>query len=158
MDAATLLHAHCATSRGGDALHLPDWTLGDWQALLVHAEIVRVDRGDALVRLGEQERAVYFVIDGALEVAPSTGRGDTLGPVLRELPGSMFGEVSLFDGLPRSASVWAIQPTTLLRITHDGVQAFSRQQPVLANALLWAMGRVLAGRLRQGEARQRRSA
>lgn len=156
MDAATLLHAHCAESRGGDALFLPDWTLGDWRALLAHAETVQVARGDALVRQGEQERAVYFVIDGVLEASPSTGHGETLGPVLRELPGSMFGEVSLFDGLPRSASVWAIQPTTLLRLSHAGLQAFSRQQPVQANALLWAMARVLAGRLRQGEARQRR--
>lgn len=156
MDAAAFLHAHCAGNEAGDALYLPNWSVEDWQALLDHAQTVKVDGGDALMRLGEQERALYFVIEGALEVSPSTGRGDTLGPVFRELPGSMFGEVSLFDGMPRSASVWAIEPTTLLRVTYDGLQAFAAEHMALANELLFAMGRVLAMRLRRGEARNRR--
>lgn len=156
MDAAAFLHAHRADDHAGDGLFLPNWSVEDWRSLLAHAQTVKVDSGDALVRFGEQERALYFVIDGALEVSPSTGRGDTLGPVFRELPGSMFGEVSLFDGLPRSASVWAIKPTTLLRLTYGGLQAFTAEHMALANELLFAMGRVLAMRLRRGEARNRR--
>ena len=156
MDAAAFLHAHRADDQAGDGLLLPNWSVEDWWALLSHAQSVEVDSGDALMRLGEQERALYFVIEGALEVSPSTGRGDTLGPVFRELPGSMFGEVSFFDGLPRSASVWAIKSTTLLRLSYSAFQAFTAQHMKLASDLLFAMGRVLAMRLRRGEARNRR--
>ena len=125
----------------------------DWRALLSHTEAVQVASGDALVRLGEEERALYFVVDGALEVSQSTGRTDTLGPLFRELPGSVFGEVSLFDGLPRSASVWAIKPTSLLRLSYDELQAVTSQHVTLANDLLFALGQVLAMRVRLAKAR-----
>lgn len=156
MDAAAFFHEHCADNRAGDSLYLPRWSVEDWQALFSYAQAVKVDSGQALMRLGEQERALYFVVEGALEVSPSTGRGDTLGTLIRELPGSVFGEVSLFDGMPRTASVWAIKPTTLLRLSYDGLQAFTAEHLALANELVFGLGRVLAMRLRQGEARNRR--
>ena len=153
MDSATFFHGHCADTGAGDTLHLPRWTVEDWRALLSHTQAVQVASGDTLIRLGEQERALYFVVDGALEVSQSTGRSDTLGALFRELPGSVFGEVSLFDGLPRSASVWAIKPTSLLRLSHDELQAFTAAHLTLANDLLFALGRVLALRVRLAKAR-----
>jgi len=156
MEAATFFQQHCTDDRASDSLHLKNWSVDDWRALFSHAQTISVPTGTALVRTGEQERALYFVLDGALEVSPSTGRGDTLGPLFRERPGSVFGEISLFDGLPRTASVWAIQPSTLLRLTYDGLQAFTTQHAALANDLVFALGRVLATRMRRGEARNRR--
>jgi CRP/FNR family transcriptional regulator, cyclic AMP receptor protein len=153
MDAATFFHDHCSDTGAGDTLHLPRWTVEDWRALLSHTEVVQVASGDALVRLGEQERALYFVVDGALEVSQSSGRSDTFGTLFRELPGSVFGEVSLFDGLPRSASVWAIKPTSLLRLSHEKFVAFTAEHMSLANDLLFALGRVLALRVRLAKAR-----
>ena len=147
MDAATFFHDHCADTGAGDTLHLPRWTVDDWRALFSHTQTVQVASGDTLIRLGEQERALYFVVDGALEVSQSTGRSDTLGALFRELPGSVFGEVALFDGLPRSASVWAIKPTSLLRLSYDDLVAFTAQHMALANELLFALGRVLAMRV-----------
>ena len=75
--------------------------------------------------------------------------------MFRELPGSVFGEVALFDGLPRSASVWAIKPTSLPRLRHDDLVAFTAQHMALANDLLFALGRVLAMRVRSNKARGR---
>lgn len=158
MDAATFFHEHCARDQAGDTLHLPHWTVENWRALLSHTQAVRVASGDTLIRLGEQERALYFVVDGALEVSQSTGRSDTLGSMFREMPGSVFGEVALFDGLPRSASVWAIKPTSLLRLRHDDLVAFTAQHMALANDLLFALGRVLAMRVRLATARSQRPA
>ena len=153
MDAATLFHDHCADTGASDTLHLPRWTVEDWRALFSHTQAVQVASGDTLIRLGEQERAVYFVVDGALEVSQSTGRSDTLGSMFREVSGSVFGEVSLFDGLPRSASVWAIKPTLLLRLRYNELQAFTAQHVALANDLLFKLGRVLAMRVRLVKAR-----
>ena len=153
MDAATFFHDHCADTGAGDTLQLPRWTVENWRALFSHTEAVQVASGDALVRLGEQERALYFVVDGAMEVSQSSGRSDTFGTLFRELPGSVFGEVSLFDGLPRSASVWAIKPTSLLRLSYDEFVAFTAEHTSLANDLLFALGRVLAMRVRLAKTR-----
>ena len=112
-----------------------------------------VTSGDGLIRLGKQERALHFVVDGALEVSQSTGRSDTLGSMFRKLPDSVFGKVALFDGLPRSASVWAIKPTSLLRLSYDDLRAFTAEHVTLANELLFALGRVMALRVRVAKAR-----
>lgn len=62
-------------------------------------------------------------------------------------------EVSLFDDLPRYASVWAIKPTSLLRLPYDEFVAFKAERMPLANDLLFALGRVLALRVRLAKAR-----
>jgi len=93
------------------------------------------------------------MVSGALEVTQSSGRNDTFGTRFRGLPGSVFGEVSLFDGQPRSASVWAVKPMSLLRLRCDEFVAFTAEHMSLANDLLFALGRVLALRMRLAKAR-----
>jgi CRP/FNR family transcriptional regulator, cyclic AMP receptor protein len=153
MDAAAFCQ-HCATDRGGDALHLPGWAVADWQALFEQAQPVSLASGQVLIKRGQSERALYFVMDGALEVTAGAGQGEALGSMMRELPGSVIGEISFFDGRPRTASVWATQPTQLLRLDHDGWQRFATAHPTLGHQLLFALGRVLAFRMRRGEERR----
>ena len=154
-DAASLFLQHCGRERGGGSLYLPDWTLADWQALLGAARPVALAAGAALMREGESDRALYFVVSGALEVNVSTGPGAALGHLVRQRAGSVLGEVAFFDGKGRSATVWAIDATQLLRLDHDGFRAFAAARPDRANELLFGLGRVLAQRLRQGEERRR---
>lgn len=59
----------------------------------------------------------------------------------------MIGEVSFFDGRGRSATVWAIQRTRLLRVSFEGFQAFAEERRVRARELLFALGSVIAWRL-----------
>ena len=151
MEPASLFHLHSQREGGADALRLPNWPVDTWQALFAHASRLHLGNGDVLIRRGEQDRALYFVVSGELEVRARTHRSDTLGQLFRESPGSVFGEISLFDGKPRTATVWAIRPTDLLRLDLDGLQAFMAEHPVRANELLFALGQVLALRLRRGE-------
>jgi CRP-like cAMP-binding protein len=155
MDPALVFQKQCTLDSDDDTLYLPDWTIDDWRRLFAHARPVSVAAGDVLIRHGERDRALYFVTQGALEVT-SAGRHDSLGTLSREHPGSVIGEISLFDGLPRTASVWAIKPTELLRLDMDGLNAFAREQPARAHELLFGLGRVLALRIRRGEARAQR--
>lgn len=147
-DTAAFFQQHCAAEQDGDALHLPGWTVDDWRALLAHARAQTLGHGEVLIKDGDSGRGLYFVASGALEV---TAGGGTLGRIYREGPGSVFGEISFFDGKPRSASVWATQPTLLLRLDPDTLRAFSREHPQLGQDLLFALGRVLAFRMRRGE-------
>lgn len=153
-DVATFFQRHCAVDRAGDALYLPGWSVDDWARLLALAQPVSLGSGDVLIRRGESDRAVYFVASGALEVAVGTDRGDAMGRLFRERPGSVIGEISFFDGRPRAATVWAAKPTTLLRLDHDALLRFAAEHGAHGRDLLLALGRVLAFRLRRGEARR----
>ena len=158
MDAAALLQSHCAVDRAGDSLYLPGWSLDDWRELLRQAQPVALNSGDVLIRSGDNERALYFVTSGLLEVTDGASRSESLGRLFRESPGSVIGEISLFDGLPRTATVWATVPTQLLRLDLEGLRSFATEHPARGHELLFALGRVLALRLRRGEQRQKRQA
>lgn len=154
MPHAAFFHAHCAVDRGADALHLPGWSGDDWARLLAQAQPVVLAAGQVLMKRGDSDRAVYLVADGSLEVTGAAGGGDAMGGLVREPTGAVIGEVSFFDGLPRTATVWATRPTTLLRLDQAAVQAFAAASPARGLELLLALGRVLAFRLRRGEARR----
>jgi CRP/FNR family transcriptional regulator, cyclic AMP receptor protein len=156
MDPAVAFQQQCTQDRDDDTLHLPTWTVDDWRRLFEHARPVSVAAGDVVIRHGERDRALYFVTSGALEVTSSASRHDALGTLSREHPGSVIGEISLFDGQPRTASVWAVKPTELLRLDVDDLHAFARENPARAHELLFGLSRVLALRLRRGEARRNR--
>jgi CRP-like cAMP-binding protein len=156
--AATAFHAHCQQDRGADTLYLPGWGADDVRALFALGESVVLQPGEALMRLGESERALYFVVSGALEVASGAQLSQTMGRLVREAPGAVIGEVALFDGRPRTASVWATQRTELIKLPLAGLQAFAAAQPRLGTELLFALGRVLALRYRRGEERGRQDA
>jgi CRP/FNR family transcriptional regulator, cyclic AMP receptor protein len=88
--------------------------------------------------------ALHVVLEGALEV---TLRGETI----RTLgPGDYFGEISMIDGRPRSATVTATAPSRTFAIPHSTVAGLLEKDAELANALLVA----LCGRLREAEARR----
>jgi CRP-like cAMP-binding protein len=153
MDAATAFHQHCLQDRAADAPHLPAWSDDDWRHLFEHARQVNLKSGEVLIRAGDAGGALYFVVKGALEV--SSPRSDALGRLSRELPGSVIGEISFFDGLPRSATVWATAPTELLKLDAESWRAFAAQYPRQAVDMLFALGRVLAYRIRRSEERAR---
>lgn len=152
MEAATLFHGQGRREGAADSLRLPGWPLEAWQALFAHASPVHLGSGEVLIRRGDQDRALYFVVSGELEVRAHAGGGsDALGQLFRESPGSVFGEISLFDGKARTATVWATKPTELLKLDLSGLQAFNAQHPDRGNELLFALGEVLAMRLRRSE-------
>ena len=139
----------CAQDQGDDALYLPHWTSGDWALLFAHTVPATLAAGDVLIRQGEPAGALYFVASGAMELRAGLGHGAELGELYREPPGSVIGEISFFDGRPRTATVWAVEPTELRRLDHAALAAFSEACPRLAHDLLMALGRVLAFRLRR---------
>jgi CRP-like cAMP-binding protein len=55
-------------------------------------------------------------------------------------PGEVFGELSLFDGGPRTASAVALEEATLLVLDRDDLLAFLGQHPAASLDLLTTMG------------------
>jgi CRP-like cAMP-binding protein len=131
---------------------LPDAPEADWATLLEFTQARRFGAGQTVLQAGGGGRSLFLLLEGSLEVvAPQTrfGRQRRLG---RLEAGSVVGELSFFDGEPRSAGVRALTPAALAELTPAGFDDLSRRHPDLARRLLLDLGRILAGLLRRAEA------
>src|SRR5215813_13769222 len=88
---------------------LQDRTLACIDAMLGQAEFVA---GAVVCTEGEQGRSMYVVRSGEVEVRRSNERGNSV-PLVRLGQGEFFGEMTLVEIQPRSATVVAIEPTTV---------------------------------------------
>jgi CRP/FNR family transcriptional regulator, cyclic AMP receptor protein len=132
---------------------LPDWNDESWQQLFRYTSIRNVVAGDALIRRGEPDRTLYFVIRGELEVIINSGNGLSMGRVALIGAGSVLGELAFFDGGPRSAGAWAVSNCEVAAMSLDQYSLFAQDNPNLARELIFALGRILATRLRRTNAR-----
>ena len=145
-------------ARGGaagrdEALRLPGWRDEDWNLLFEFVDTRSVPSGDALIRRGEPDRTLFFVLRGELEIIVQSGDGHTMGRVARVGAGAVLGELAFFDGGPRSATAWAVTPCEVAAMSPDQYAAFELASQGLARNLLFALGRILATRLRRTTAR-----
>ena len=104
----------------------------------------KLRRGDALFHEGDSGDELYVVIDGKVKVGRSATDGrENLLAIMG--PGQMFGELSLFDPGPRSATVTAVTDVTFASLSHDDLLKWLDGRPLVARGLLSQ----LAARLRK---------
>jgi CRP/FNR family transcriptional regulator len=103
-----------------------------------------VGRGHVVFREGDTGDRLFVVLDGKVKITRASADGrENLIAVLGA--GEMFGELSLFDPGPRTASVSAITDSTLASLDHDDLRPLLLERPGVAVELLQA----LAQRLRR---------
>jgi CRP/FNR family transcriptional regulator, cyclic AMP receptor protein len=114
------------------------------QALRASMNEVRLPRGDILFREGDSGDCLYVITDGKIKLgrAAPDGRENILA-VLG--PGEMFGELSLFDPKPRTATAVAVVDTTMMSLGHEDLDELLSGSPAVAESMLAA----LAQRLRR---------
>jgi CRP-like cAMP-binding protein len=101
-------------------------------------------RGDVLFHEGESGDRLYIMIEGKVKLGRSSSDGrENLLAILG--PGQMFGELSLFDPGPRSATVTAVTDCTMKSLSHAELVSWLDGRPEVARGLLAQ----LAGRLRR---------
>lgn len=137
-----------ASAASSDVLVLPQWTEANWVELLGRAQLRRVNASEIVIARGSQERALYFTAIGDYEVGGAYMGGASLTWLARIPAGSVFGEQSFFDGLPRSANVWAHAQGELLVLPFESYQRFAEDTPDLARDFIFALARILSLRLR----------
>jgi CRP-like cAMP-binding protein len=105
---------------------------------------VKLSRGQILFKEGDAGDRLFVVVDGKLKLGTAAKDGrENLLSILG--PGDMFGELSLFDPGPRTATATAVVDSKLLALANDQVLGWVKEHPQVSLQLL---GR-LAQRLRK---------
>ncbi len=103
--------------------------------------------GATLFREGEDANAMFVVINGEVEVLKKSKRAvEARVAVLG--PGDWFGEMSIVDIQPRSATVRALAPSRLLRVTSADLDALYRHDLRSYAIIILNLARELSRRLR----------
>lgn len=103
---------------------------------------------DAVVfREGDQGDCFYLIIEGKVRVSKSVSN-DKIEEVAILSAGDYFGEMALFDGEPRSASVVAIESTKLLEVKNSQFIKIIMSDENFSRKVLWAFCSTFAKRLR----------
>jgi CRP-like cAMP-binding protein len=110
--------------------------------------VCEAEKGAMIVREGGREAHVCLVIKGRVSIVKE-GSGNKPKQIGFGRAGSTFGEMSLVDGEPRSASVVADESTMLVVLTDEGLECLFADVPRLGNKILLKIARVLSQRLRQ---------
>lgn len=126
---------------------LADLSPEGWGKLLARTGAQRFRAGEVLVHAGEAQPALYIVASGSLEVLGTDRRGRERRVAVIE-QGSVFGEQSFFDRLPRSATVRALTDGELRSLTPEAFEVLAAREPDLARMVLLDLGRILSLRLR----------
>lgn len=100
-----------------------------------HMWVKRYDKGGSVVTKGSSSDALMFLLSGSLQAVDYTEEGKEVGLNLF-LPGSFFGELALIDGLPRSASVIAIEMAAVAFLPREHALGLVYGNPVLAEEML----------------------
>jgi CRP/FNR family transcriptional regulator, cyclic AMP receptor protein len=100
-------------------------------------EVARFMAGVSIVKQGVIGDSFYVVLTGQAKVVAS---GRTLN---RLLPGGYFGEISLLDGGPRTASVVSETEMTLVMIAQADFLAMLARNPDISICLLEGLARAV---------------
>ena len=111
-------------------------------------KVFDVTAGAVIARAGEPGDEFFLICDGSARVEVSPDQHALLGP------GKFFGEMSLLDGGPRSATVVASTPVRLFAISRRNFSVLLKDVPDLVETLLVTLSK----RVRQAEERAERLA
>ena len=119
---------------------LDDEALGE---LARSCELRGLQRGDVLFSENDEPDELFVVVSGRLAMVNRSIDGRESVVALME-GGDLFGEMPLFDGLPRSTDGRALEPSQVVAIPYEPVRQLYSVRPTL----LWRAVELLANRLR----------
>jgi CRP/FNR family cyclic AMP-dependent transcriptional regulator len=107
--------------------------------LAARATMRRYRRGEVVFREGDPGDWLFVVASGRVKVVVSSPQGDEM--VLAALgPTDTFGELALVDGGARSATVEAVEPSSLLVLSRVAFLEVLHERPALVEGLLGSLG------------------
>ncbi len=112
------------------------------------SQLYRVKKGRVIIREGEPSDGMYIVVKGTAQVQMRLSQGDQARlAVLR--PGDVFGELSLLDQGPRSATVIMREDGIVYRVDAEGFQRLRAAARPAAFKVIRELAPIIAARLRE---------
>ena len=112
------------------------------ESLIKQMSAKHMERGDVLFHEGDPGDRLYVIGEGKVKLGRSSVDGrENLLAILG--PGEMFGELSLFDPGPRTATATAVAETQVLALSTEQLREYLQGRPQVALTLLAALARRL---------------
>src|SRR6185503_11052601 len=122
-------------------------------ANMVHARTYHPD--EVVFLEGQPGTGMYAITSGAVNITLNYRRDDEI--LLAQLKeGDFFGEISLLDESPRSASAVAVGPTELIGFFRSDLMDLIDKNPRMGNKIMLGLAAVLVERLRATNTELRR--
>jgi len=118
-------------------------TAEDLASLSQRVEEVQYEQGEVIFQQGDEGSSLFVIEDGAVEISYGEGKARVVLTTL--YTGQYFGELSLFDGSPRSATATAAKRSRMIRLDRDDLVDFVNKNPPAALRIIAEMSE----RLRQ---------
>ena len=120
----------------------PAFATGDWRVFASFCVARRLPAGQRVLIPGRSDRALRFVVEGALrqECAAATGQPNVLQP------GTIVGADALFSDGPCERDVRTLEHTVVLELSLGRQKELTASCPEIAFELLRAAGAVIAAR------------
>ncbi|HEY7365345.1 MAG TPA: cyclic nucleotide-binding domain-containing protein, partial [Methylomirabilota bacterium] len=99
------------------------------------ADVQEVPAGNVLARTGEPGDRFFVIVDGAARIEISPHHQNRMGP------GAFFGEMSLLDGEPRSATITATTDVRLLVVERTHFWRLLDETPEVTRRILGVLSR-----------------
>lgn len=107
----------------------------------------KADPEETIFNEGAREPYMCLVAQGLVRITKGDSK-KTVKTICDIAPGRFVGEMSIIDGLPRSASARAIEETVVLVLTKDNFDLLLNDNPRLGVILLKKLAQMVSHRLR----------
>lgn len=118
-----------------------------FEQVAAEARPLMLRRGDALFAEGDVAEELFIVEKGRIAIANRSVDGRE-SVVALMVPGDVFGEMGLFDGIGRSAHARALEPSRVFAVSYAPLREIFERKP----EMLWGVVELLARRLRNMDA------
>jgi SulP family sulfate permease len=114
--------------------------------LMTYLERITIEPGMYLIRQGDAADALYFLESGEVTTLLELGNGQTQR-LRRQAGGTVLGELGLFLGVPRTASVVVELPSVAYRLSASSLAEMKRVDPDVAREFYEFLVRYMAERI-----------
>lgn len=132
----------------GSSRFFDDFTHDNIARLTRVMQIYRAEPGQTIIREGDVDDYMLFVIEGRINIVKTDSYGQRRA-MTSVGPGSTLGEMSMIDGEPRFATCIALDVTTFAVFRRSDMVQIIMEEPALGARVLIKLVTLLSQRLRE---------
>jgi len=117
------------------------------ESIIDFLRIIHVEESEPLFRQGDEGHELFIVRTGSIRVSIALHDGREKD-ITQFSPGDFFGEMSIFENAPRSATCYAVEPSSLYALRGRDFYRLMEDSPSLATKIMFRMSNITTRRLR----------